>query len=63
VASAEDVVLVLDDHRSPTRRSIRRVGFLLEHLPNGLHVAIATRGEPPLALGRLTGAGTSSESA
>jgi LuxR family transcriptional regulator, maltose regulon positive regulatory protein len=58
------VVLVLDDHHLIANDEFHQaVDFLLEHLPDDLHLAIATRGEPPLALGRLRGAGTSSKSA
>ena len=33
--------------------------FLLDHLPQGLHVVLATRADPPLALARLEHAGSS----
>ena len=54
LARRRPVVLVLDDYHLITNREIHEaVDFLLEHLPDSLHLAIATRGEPPLALGRL----------
>jgi LuxR family transcriptional regulator, maltose regulon positive regulatory protein len=51
-------VLVLDDYhlvRDP--RTHAQVSFLIEHLPETLQVAIATRVEPPLRLARLRASG------
>jgi LuxR family maltose regulon positive regulatory protein len=48
------LVLVLDDyHLVHDRRIHESVAFALDHLPAGVQVAIATRSEPPLPLGRL----------
>ena len=47
-------VLVLDDYHVIANEQIHgAVDFLLEHLPENWTLAIATRGEPPLALSRL----------
>jgi LuxR family maltose regulon positive regulatory protein len=55
VASSErECVLVLDDYHligSPAIHSA--VAFLLEHLPENMHVAIGSRSDPPLPLARL----------
>ena len=37
------------------------VGFLLEHLPPGLHLVLASRADPPLALARLRARGQLAE--
>ncbi|TMM01597.1 MAG: helix-turn-helix transcriptional regulator [Actinobacteria bacterium] len=48
------LVLVLDDlHLIADARVHESLAFLLEHLPPAVHLAIATRTDPPLALGRL----------
>jgi LuxR family transcriptional regulator, maltose regulon positive regulatory protein len=53
-ALPDRIVLVLDDYHLITNQRVHAsVDFLLEHLPDTLHLAIATRSEPPLALSRL----------
>jgi LuxR family maltose regulon positive regulatory protein len=49
------IVLVLDDlHALGDAEDVHRsLGFLVDRLPPALHVAIATRSEPPLPVGRL----------
>ena len=50
----EPVVIVLDDYHLITDPAIHRdVAFLLDHLPDQVHVVIAGRDEPPLPLARL----------
>jgi len=54
VALPSSLVLVLDDYhvvRNP--RIHEAMDFLLEHLPDTVQIAIASRGEPPLPIGRL----------
>jgi LuxR family transcriptional regulator, maltose regulon positive regulatory protein len=47
-------VLVLDDYHLVHRHEIHEsLAYLLDHLPDTLRVAIATRADPPLPLGRL----------
>ena len=57
-----DVPLVLDDYHlvgsEPVHASL---GFLLEHLPPGLHPVLASRADPPLALARLRARGQLTE--
>jgi LuxR family maltose regulon positive regulatory protein len=47
-------ILVLDDyHRISAEVVHGALAFLLEHVPSGVHLAIATRADPPLPLARL----------
>lgn len=47
------IVFVLDDYHLIDDPVIHQsVGFLLDHLPPALHIVLAGRGEPPLALAR-----------
>ena len=59
---ADEVPLVLDDYHlvgsEPVHASL---GFLLEHLPSGLHPVLASRADPPLALARLRARGQLTE--
>jgi len=53
-ALARSLVLVLDDYHLIVNPSIQEaVAFLLEHLPRTVQLALATRSEPPLPIGRL----------
>ncbi|MEO6957515.1 MAG: LuxR C-terminal-related transcriptional regulator [Antricoccus sp.] len=55
---SHDVVLVLDDyHVIDTSEVHDGMGFLLEHLPQQLHVVIAARADPALPVARLRGRG------
>jgi LuxR family transcriptional regulator, maltose regulon positive regulatory protein len=55
---SDDVVLVLDDYHVIDARGIQDgMAFLLEHLPQHVHVVIASRADPPLPLARLRGRG------
>ncbi len=59
---AEEVLLILDDYHligsEPLHASLR---FLLEHQPTGLHLVLASRADPPLALARLRARGQLAE--
>lgn len=47
-------VLVLEDYHVITVQQVHdTLAFLLEHLPDSLHLVITTRAEPPLPLARL----------
>src|SRR5262249_57664840 len=50
----QEVLLILDDYHlidaQPVHASLT---FLLEHLPAGLHLVLASRIDPPLPLARL----------
>ncbi|HEY5845932.1 MAG TPA: LuxR C-terminal-related transcriptional regulator [Nakamurella sp.] len=51
-------LLVLDDYHVIEAPAVHRsVDFLLDHLPRQLHLAVATRSDPPLPLARLRSRG------
>jgi LuxR family maltose regulon positive regulatory protein len=55
---AADTVLVLDDYHVIETEDIHRgMSYLLDHIPPALHLAITTRGDPPLQLSRLRARG------
>jgi LuxR family maltose regulon positive regulatory protein len=57
-AVAADIVLVLDDYHVIDAREVQDgMAFLLDHLPAGLHVVIASRADPALPLARLRARG------
>jgi LuxR family maltose regulon positive regulatory protein len=57
-AIAADIVLVLDDYHVIDAREVQDgMAFLLDHLPAGLHVVIASRADPVLPLARLRARG------
>jgi LuxR family maltose regulon positive regulatory protein len=50
---SDELVLVLDDYHSIDTSAVHQaVTFLLDHMPPCLHLAIATRVDPPLPLAR-----------
>jgi LuxR family transcriptional regulator, maltose regulon positive regulatory protein len=58
----EEVVLILDDYHLVQAPQVHQsLGFLLEHLPAGLRLVLASRADPPLALARLRGRGQLAE--
>jgi LuxR family transcriptional regulator, maltose regulon positive regulatory protein len=61
-SDADEQLLVLDDyhviHSPPVHTSL---GLLLERRPPGLHVVLASRADPPLALARLRARGQLAE--
>jgi LuxR family maltose regulon positive regulatory protein len=51
---AKEFVLVLDDYHLISQRTIHDgMAFLLDHLPDQMHLVIITRADPPLPLARL----------
>ncbi|MGH3178642.1 MAG: AAA family ATPase, partial [Streptosporangiaceae bacterium] len=55
---ADQVLLVLDDYHLIDSGAVHEsLGFLLEHRPAGLHLVLASRSDPPLALARLRARG------
>ncbi|MBN2007253.1 MAG: hypothetical protein JXA21_28135 [Anaerolineae bacterium] len=61
-ALSEPVILVLDDYHLIADRAIHAgVAFLLDHLPQPLHLLIATRADPPLPVARLRARGQLTE--
>ena len=58
IAQPGPIVLVLDDYHVITDRFVHEtVTLLVERMPEHVHVVVATRGNPPLPLGRLRAAG------
>ena len=58
----EALLLVLDDYHVISSQAVHEsVGFLLEHRPPGLHLALTSRSDPPLALARLRAGGQLTE--
>ncbi|MBN1147856.1 MAG: AAA family ATPase [Anaerolineales bacterium] len=56
------VVLFLDDYHCVTERSIHEgLAYLLEHAPQQLHLALATRSDPPLPVANLRARGQLTE--
>jgi LuxR family maltose regulon positive regulatory protein len=56
--AVDDILLVLDDYHLIEAPEVHEgMAFLLEHLPAKLHLVIATRADPALALARLRGRG------
>ncbi|GHO44936.1 hypothetical protein [Ktedonospora formicarum] len=54
----QDIVLILDDYHLITMPGVHEdMAFLLEHSPPRLHLALASRVEPPLPLARLRARG------
>jgi LuxR family maltose regulon positive regulatory protein len=50
------LVLILDDYHLITAQPIHdALAFLVDHLPESMQVAVATRADPPLPLARLRG--------
>jgi LuxR family transcriptional regulator, maltose regulon positive regulatory protein len=61
-SDADQTLLVLDDYHLIDSRAVHTsLGFLLEHRPPGLHLVLASRSDPPLALARLRGRGQLTE--
>jgi LuxR family transcriptional regulator, maltose regulon positive regulatory protein len=57
-----ELLLVLDDyHLIDTRQVHESLVFLLEHLPPGVHLVLASRSDPPLPLARLRAGGQLAE--
>jgi len=50
----KDFIMVLDDYHLVTTPTVHKaIQFLLEHLPQNMHLVIIARSDPPLPLGRL----------
>jgi LuxR family maltose regulon positive regulatory protein len=61
-APGERWVLVLDDYHAIGASEVHEaVTFLLDHLPDHLHLVMATRSDPPLPLARLRSRGQLTE--
>jgi len=57
-ALRQEIALILDDYHLISEQTIHEsLQFLLDHLPPCLHLLLASRGDPPLALSRLRARG------
>jgi LuxR family maltose regulon positive regulatory protein len=57
-AAPGELALVLDDYHLIESQAVHQsLGLLLEHLPAGLRLAVASRSDPPLPLARLRARG------
>jgi LuxR family maltose regulon positive regulatory protein len=57
-AGGEPFVLVIDDYHLADDAQIHAaMVYLLEHMPEGLRIALTTRSDPPLPLGRMRARG------
>ncbi|HJZ00862.1 MAG TPA: AAA family ATPase, partial [Streptosporangiaceae bacterium] len=62
LSGENEIVLVLDDYHLVDARQVHvSLAFLLEHLPPGLHLVLASRSDPPLPLARLRARGQLAE--
>jgi LuxR family maltose regulon positive regulatory protein len=60
--SATSVVLVLDDYHHITQQPIHdALAYLIDHLPNNIHLVFISRADPPLPLGRWRARGQLTE--
>ncbi|QBD75121.1 hypothetical protein EPA93_03560 [Ktedonosporobacter rubrisoli] len=58
----QDVFVILDDYHVLTTEAIHTLlRFLLDHLPEHLHLVIGTRADPPVSLARLRARGQLNE--
>jgi LuxR family maltose regulon positive regulatory protein len=56
------LVLVLDDYHLVTNPTCHQtLGFVLDHLPTGVHLVLSTRVDPPLPLARMRATGELAE--
>lgn len=54
VSSRQDCFLILDDYHLISTPAIHSaIAFLLEHIPEKMHIVISSRSDPPLPLARL----------
>src|SRR5215467_3937501 len=59
---SDETVLVLDDYHLIEAQPVHAaLGFMIDHLPPGMHLVLASRSDPPLALPRLRARGQLTE--
>ena len=57
-----EIIFILDDYHYIESQEIHdALGFLIENLPEKMHLLISTRADPPIALARLRGSGQLNE--
>jgi len=61
-ASEKDFVIILDDYHEVEDRAVHEaLGYLIEHMPDNMHLILAARADPPLPLPRLRARGQLTE--
>jgi LuxR family maltose regulon positive regulatory protein len=61
-ASEREFVVILDDYQEVEDRAVHEaLDYLIEHMPDNLHLILATRADPPLSLPRLRAGGQLTE--
>lgn len=56
IANQSEILLVLDDYHLITSQAVHDIlNQIIQHMPPNLHLVLATRTDPPLALPRLRG--------
>lgn len=61
-ASEKQFVVVLDDYQEVEEQAVHdMLEYLIEHMPENMHLILATRADPPLSLPRLRARGNLSE--
>ena len=54
IAAPDEIVVVLDDYQVIDAPQVHEgMAYLLDHLPDNVHVVVATRADPPFPLARL----------
>lgn len=57
-ASKKEFIVILDDYQEVEERAVHEaLDYLIEHMPDNLHLILATRADPPLSLPRLRARG------
>jgi LuxR family maltose regulon positive regulatory protein len=61
-ACSEPIILVLDDYHVISNPEVHAgITFLIDYLPDGFHILISTRANPPLSIARLRAQGSLTE--
>lgn len=57
-ASENEFIVILDDYQEVEARSVHEaLGYLIEHMPDNMHLILATRADPPVNLPQLRARG------
>ena len=57
-ASEKEFIIILDDYQEVENQAVHEaLGYLIEHMPDNLHLILATRADPPINLPQLRARG------
>lgn len=57
-ASGKEFIIILDDYQEVENQAVHdALGYLIEHMPDNLHLILATRADPPINLAQLRARG------